>query len=48
MTDPTQGKPMDAITSLLAERQRYESWIATLETRKASTPPHVYARVRAD
>src|SRR5919107_1603339 len=48
MTDPSQGKPMDAITSLLAERQRYESWIATLETRKASTPPHVYTRVRAD
>ena len=48
MTDLTQGKPMDAITSLLAERQRFESWIATLETRKASTPPHVYTRVRAD
>jgi hypothetical protein len=39
---------MDAITSLLAERQRYEGWIATLETRRASTPPHVYTRVRAD
>jgi hypothetical protein len=39
---------MDAITGLLAERQRYESWIATLETRRGSTPPHVYARVRAD
>ena len=47
MTSPT-GKSMDAITSLLAERQRYESWIATLETRRASTPTHVYERVRAD
>ena len=48
MTSPTQGNSMDAITALLAERQRYEGWIATLETRRASTPPHVYSRVRAD
>lgn len=48
MTDPTEGKSMDAITSLLAERQRFESWIATLESRRESTPPHVYTRVRAD
>ena len=40
--------PMDAVSSLLEERQRFESWIATLESRKASTPPHVYARVHAD
>lgn len=49
MTSPTtDANPMDAITALLAERQRYESWIATLETRRDATPPHVYARVRAD
>ena len=44
----TNGNPMEAVSTLLAERQRFESWIATLESRKASTPPHVYARVHAD
>ena len=44
----TNGSPMEAVSSLLAERVRFESWIATLESRKASTPPHVYARVHAD
>ena len=47
MAEPIEN-PMDAVSSLLAERQRFESWIATLESRKASTPPHVYARVHAD
>ena len=48
MTSPTEVKSMDAITTLLAERQRYEAWIATLEARRDSTPAHVYTRVRAD
>jgi hypothetical protein len=41
-------KPTDAITALLQERRRYEQWLATLESRRAITPPHVYARVHAD
>lgn len=41
-------KPTDAITALLQERRRYEQWLATLESRRAITPPHVYARVHSD
>jgi hypothetical protein len=39
---------MTALQELLSERQRYEGWLAALEQRKTSTPPHVYERVRAD
>src|SRR5215469_7221922 len=48
MATLTADKPKDAIAALLQERQRYEQWLAALESRRASTPPHVYARVRAD
>ncbi len=42
------NNPISAIETLLAERRRYEGWMATLETRRESTPPHVYERVRTD
>jgi hypothetical protein len=32
----------------LQERQRYEQWLAALESRRATTPAHVYARVHTD
>jgi hypothetical protein len=41
-------KPTDAIAALLQERRRFEQWIATLESRRAITPPNVYGRVHAD
>jgi hypothetical protein len=41
-------KSTDAITALLQERRRFEQWLATLESRRAITPPNVYARVHAD
>ena len=41
-------KSTDVITALLQERRRYEQWLATLESRRAITPPNVYARVHAD
>jgi hypothetical protein len=41
-------KSTDVITALLNERRRYEQWLATLESRRAITPPTVYARVHAD
>ena len=47
MTNPA-GNPMDAVASLMLERQRYEAWISQLESRRAITPPHVFDRVRAD
>jgi hypothetical protein len=39
---------MDAVASLMLERQRYEAWISQLESRRSITPPHVFERVRAD
>lgn len=39
---------MDAVAGLMLERQKYEDWIATLEAKRAITPPHVFERVRED
>ena len=39
---------LEDVAALILERQRIESWLATLEARKASTPDHVYQRVRGD
>lgn len=39
---------LENVAALILERQRIESWLATLEARKASTPDHVYQRVRGD
>lgn len=48
MATLTAEKPKDAIAALLQERQRYEQWLAALESRRAATPPNVYSRVRTD
>lgn len=42
------GRSQDALQQLLEERKRYEQWLATLESKRASTPEHVYNRVRSD
>ncbi len=47
MTNPA-GNPMDAVAALMLERQRYDDWIAQLESRRSITPPHVFERVRGD
>jgi hypothetical protein len=47
MTDTTPNTEQ-AVTALLAERQRFESWLGTLEARRSVTPPHIYTRVQAD
>jgi hypothetical protein len=39
---------MDAVAALMLERQRYDDWIAQLESRRSITPPHVFERVRGD
>ncbi len=39
---------LDALRSLIAERQQYEQWIAALESRKEGTPEHVFERVKGD
>ena len=47
MTDGTTA-PLDEIRGLVAERGRYDGWLATLEARRAATPAHVFARVWQD
>jgi hypothetical protein len=47
MTSSNQNS-MDMLNALMEERNRYEQWLAQLEARKASTPPHVFERVRND
>lgn len=48
MATLSQERPTDAIAALLQERQRYEQWLAALESRRATTSSHVYARVHTD
>lgn len=47
MTDATP-MPLDSVTGLIAERERFLGWLAQLEARRDVTPAHVYQRVRAD
>lgn len=42
------GRSHDALQQLFEERKRFEQWIATLESRRESTPEHVYKRVHSD
>ncbi|HEU4642653.1 MAG TPA: zinc finger Ran-binding domain-containing protein [Gemmatimonadaceae bacterium] len=46
MTQPEVNS--EQVAALFAERQRYESWLATLESKRATTPQHIYHRVHAD
>lgn len=39
---------MNTATDLLAERRKYEGWLAALHHRRDSTPQHVFARVLSD
>jgi hypothetical protein len=47
MTQPTEDS-QQSVAALFDERQRYESWLAALEARRASTPPHIFERVHTD
>ena len=46
MTDPAVNT--EQVTALFEERQRYESWLAMLESKRAVTPQHIFERVHAD
>ena len=39
---------LEALRALIAERQQYEQWIATLESKRENTPAHVFERVQSD
>lgn len=38
----------ERVTELFEERERYRTWIAALEAKRATTPEHIYNRVHAD
>ncbi|HEY9450857.1 MAG TPA: hypothetical protein VIQ60_13995 [Gemmatimonadaceae bacterium] len=38
----------EQVAALFEERQRYQSWIAALEAKRATTSAHIYNRVHAD
>ena len=38
----------EQVTALYEERQRFEAWLAALESKRATTPVHIYTRVHAD
>jgi hypothetical protein len=47
----TKGAPataLEEVASLMLERQRLESWLATLDARRGATPDNVFQRVRGD
>src|SRR3569833_4053720 len=46
MTEPNRS--LDELPALVAERNKFESWIAALESRRDVTAPHVFERVRTD
>jgi hypothetical protein len=48
VTVAKSGRSHDALQQLLEERKRYEQWLATLESKRDSTPQHVYERVHSD
>jgi chromosome segregation ATPase len=41
-------KRIQEIEGLLAERRKYEQWLAQLELRRESTPQHVFEKVHGD
>ncbi len=47
MTD-ARTKTTIEIEALLAERRKYEQWLAQLDARKESTPSHVFVKVHRD
>ncbi|MGQ0715145.1 MAG: zinc finger Ran-binding domain-containing protein [Gemmatimonadaceae bacterium] len=47
MTNP-DSNTASHVASLMAERARFESWLAALEARRDSTPAHIYQRVHGD
>ena len=47
MNNEAQGS-LSGVSALMAQRLKYEEWIAALDARRATTPQHVFDRVRGD
>ncbi|MEO6877592.1 MAG: hypothetical protein ABI205_03860 [Gemmatimonadaceae bacterium] len=43
-----QNRSMNDVQALLDERRRYEAWLEALDSRRDTTPAHVFERVQAD
>jgi hypothetical protein len=43
-----KDKGAQAVAALIADRRKYEGWLAALEAKRAETPDHVFFRVRSD
>ena len=41
-------KRVEAVAALIADRRKYEAWLAALEAKRSETPDHVFLRVRSD
>ncbi|HVX40891.1 MAG TPA: zinc finger protein [Gemmatimonadaceae bacterium] len=46
MTD--SDRSLSEVPALLEEKRRYEAWLAALDARRDTTPPHVFERVQSD
>jgi len=46
--DAGDDSALTLVESLMAERRKYEQWLAALEARRDSTPERVFTRVHAD
>ncbi len=43
-----KSNALEALRALIAERQQYEQWISTLESKRDGTPQHVFDKVHGD
>lgn len=48
MAKQREASPSERLQELIAERQRYEEWLAALSARRDAAPAHVLARVEED
>ncbi len=48
MTTKSKTNALDALRALIAERQQYDQWVSTLESKRDGTPEHVFNRVYSD
>ena len=44
----TRSSGLEEVAALMLERQRLESWLASLDAKRSSTPDNVFQRVRGD
>jgi hypothetical protein len=43
-----KDRRVEAVAALIADRRKYEGYLAALEARRSETPDHVFFRVRSD